>query len=49
MQDNMRAFYSSPEVPHRKLARLAAGFVFTQGMRTYQASIWLWGPPFEFH
>jgi len=41
MQENMRAF-SPPPSPRRKLARRAAGFVFTHGTRTYQVSIWLW-------
>lgn len=26
----------------RELARRAAGFLFTQGMRNYQRSVWLW-------
>ena len=31
-----------PPVLHRELARRAAGFVFTRGMRTYHGSVWLW-------
>jgi hypothetical protein len=33
---------SSPQVVHRTLASRPAGFAFTQGMRTYQVSVWLW-------
>jgi hypothetical protein len=33
-----------PQVLRRKLARRAAGFVFTHGMRTYQVGVWLWVP-----